>query len=307
MDRVHSVLIALFLLTLLCPRRGGIALAQDVSSQEAQRAGPCHDTSTPSALKEALRLVCSRERVDSATRSLRKAIIVGFVGGFVKEDNVKQPEVLFGRYLCGRYGAAVHVEIFGNHDGKKALAEVMRRLSNEAGDLRAPEKESVKIILYGHSWGASQTLAFARALQRHGIPVALTIQIDSVKKFGRDDRRVPANVGKAVNFFQKKGLTPGQSLIVPADPTRTKIVGNFHMTYENRHINCDNYHWLSRVFNRPHHEIENDPRVWDQVASLIDSEVLTPPRLAPSQFPDADLDIALASPTSAAHPRAATH
>jgi hypothetical protein len=28
-----------------------------------------------------------------------------------------------------------------------------------------------------------------------------------------------------------------------------------------------------KIFNKPHHEIENDPRVWDQAAFLIDSEL----------------------------------
>lgn len=305
--RAHSVFLLLLLMQPF-PRQLAIAQAQNVSSADAEHADPCQDPSTPAALKEALRLVCSREPVQFANRDVRKALIIGFVGGFVRRDNIKQPEVLFARYLFGRYGATVHVEIFGNHDGKRALAEVIERLNIKGNGLfTVSDKEPVKIILYGHSWGASQTLAFARELQRHRIPVALTIQIDSVKKFGRDDRTVPDNVAKAVNFYQRKGLTPGQPRIVSADPARTKIIGNFHMTYQDRHINCDNYHWLSRVFNRPHHEIENDPRVWDQVASLIDSEVLTHPRLAPSRFPDDNQDSALAPATSAAHPRAATH
>jgi hypothetical protein len=45
------------------------------------------------------------------------------------------------------------------------------------------------------------------------------------------------------------------------------------MKYRNHPINCDNYPWIARTFNKPHHEIENDPRVWDQLASLIDSEL----------------------------------
>jgi hypothetical protein len=45
------------------------------------------------------------------------------------------------------------------------------------------------------------------------------------------------------------------------------------MTYEDRSVNCDNYPWYARTFNKPHHEIENDPRVWDQAASLIDSQM----------------------------------
>jgi thioesterase domain-containing protein len=79
--------------------------------------------------------------------------------------------------------------------------------------LSAGEKRQ-KIILYGHSWGASQLLTFARALQRRGIPVAPTIQVDSVKKFRQKDHTVPANVAKAVNLYQRNGLTPGHPLIV---------------------------------------------------------------------------------------------
>jgi len=272
-----SLLLGLFLGS---PRR--TAYAQDISSADHRAAGPpalpCQDPSTPAALKEALHLACSREGVEAGNRGVRKGIILGFVGGFVKPDDVKHPEVLFGMYLQKRYGSEVHVEIFGNHETKKAVEETIRRLDAEReGFATTPgEKEPVKIILYGHSWGAAQVLAFARELQQREIPVALTIQIDSVKKFRQDDRTVPPNVAKAVNFYQRKGLTPGQPLIVPADAARTTILGNFHMKYEDHQVNCDNYKWLSRVFNKAHHQIENDPHVWDQIVSLIDSELLRP-------------------------------
>ncbi len=51
-------------------------------------------------------------------------------------------------------------------------------------------------------------------------------------------------------------------------------MGNFQMDYRSRRINCDNYPWLARHFNKPHHEIENDPKVWNQIASVIDLELL---------------------------------
>jgi len=274
--------LVLLILALTCPSPPGMAHAQDISSTadvDHRGAGsitdPCQDPSTPSALREALRLVCLRERVEVANRSIRKAIILGFVGGFVKRDDVNHPEVLFAEYLRSRYGSAVHVEVFGNHEEKKALEDTIQRLNaDSSGSVTVAEKTQVKIILYGHSWGASEVLAFARELQRRGIPVALTLQIDSVKKFGSDDRTVPANVAKAVNFYQRKGLTPGQSLIVPADAARTEILGNFQMKYQDHQVKCDNYRWVSRTFNKPHHEIENDPKIWYQVASLIDSELL---------------------------------
>jgi len=280
--RVHTIVIVLLILTLSLLSRLGITHAQDVSpiSSVDHRgarsiADPCQDPLTPSALRETLRQVCSRKPIEPANRDLRKAIILGFVGGFVKRDDINHPEVLFATYLQNRYGSAVHAEVFGNHEEKRAVEDTIRRLDTDKdGSLTAAEKEQVKIILYGHSWGASQTLIFARDLQRHGIPVSLIIQIDSVKKFGQDNRTVPANVAKAVNFYQRKGFTRGQPLIVAADAGRTTILGNFHMKYEDHQVDCDNYRWLSRVFNQPHHQIENDPRVWSQIASFIDSELL---------------------------------
>ena len=303
MGKEHTVVVVLLILSLICLSRLGIAHVQDISSiADVDRRGagsivdPCQDPSTPSALREALRLVCLRERVDVANRSIRKAIIVGFVGGFVKRDDVKHPEVVFAKYLRSRYGSAVHAEVFGNHQEKKALEDTIQRLDTDSGgSLTVAEKTQVKIILYGHSWGASEVLAFARELQRRGIPVALTIQIDSVKKFGHDDRTVPANVAKAVNFYQRKGLTPGQSLIVPADAARTEILGNFQMKYGDHQVKCDNYRWVSRTFNKPHHEIENDPQIWYQIASLIDSELLRTDAeiqaLAPSEAPVFEINI----------------
>jgi hypothetical protein len=266
-----------------CLSGAGVAHCQDVSSivdADHRSAGtikaPCQDPSTPLALRETLRLVCSRERVEDANHDVRRAIILGFVGGFVKRDDVKHPEVLFATYLQNRYGPAVHVEVFGNHESQKAAEDIVRRLdADKDGVLTSAENESVKIILYGHSWGASQVLAFARELQRQSaIPIALTIQIDSVKKFRQDDRTVPANVAKAVNFYQRKGFTPGQRLIVPADAGRTKILGNFQMKYEEHQVKIDNYRWLSRIFNKPHHQIENDPHIWDRIVTLIDAELL---------------------------------
>jgi pimeloyl-ACP methyl ester carboxylesterase len=280
--RVHTIVTVILVLTLGLPSLVRLAHAQDASSVSSvdhrsarSIADPCQDPLTPSALRETLRLVCSRKTIEPANRDIRKAIIVGFVGGFVKRDDIKHPEVLYARYLQNRYGSAVHAEVFGNHEEKRAVEDTMRRLDTDKdGFLTATEKEQAQIILYGHSWGASQTLTFARDLQRRGIPVALIIQIDSVKKFGQDNRTVPANVAKAVNFYQRKGLTRGQPLIVAADAGRTKILGNFHMKYEDHQVNCDNYRWLSRVFNQPHHQIENDPQVWNQIASFIDSELL---------------------------------
>ena len=289
--QAHFIAPLLFIGMLTCPGQMEIARAQEIASVAdidhhggGSIADPCQNPSISPALRETLHLVCAKALVETANRAPQRAIIIGFVGGFVNPDDVRHPEVLFAAILRSRYGSAVQVEVFGNHEWKKAVDDTVLRLdTNKDGVLTPAEKDQLKIILYGHSWGASQTLAFARELQHRGIPVALTIQIDSVKKFGQDDRQVPDNVAKAVNFYQRKGFTPGEPLIVPADATRTTILGNFHMQYASDQVNLDNYRWLSRVFNKPHHQIENDPHIWDRIATLIDSEILQSQLTAPGQ------------------------
>jgi hypothetical protein len=183
--------------------------------------------------------------------------------------------VHFASLLRNSYRSRVHVEVFANHDGKEALRRVLQMLdSNGDGLVTENEKEKANVIVYGHSWGGSQTVTLARELGRQGVPVLLTIQIDSVRKPGQEDSLISPNVKNAVNFYQTKGLIHGRSTIRAADPERTHIVGNFPMDYRNRRINCDNYPWLARHFDKPHHEIENDPKVWNEIASVIDLELL---------------------------------
>jgi hypothetical protein len=202
-----------------------------------------------------------------------KVIIIGFVGGFVSQDDAKHPEVQFAAYLRHRY-PLIEAVVFGNHHGRRALREVVRMLDSDADGVLTPnERRESTIIIYGHSWGAAETVTFAHALEQMGIPVALTIQIDTIAKPGSRGAIIPANVASAINFYQARGPLHGVPEIVAADPKQTTILGNILMTYEDRPIDCRNYSWYARVFNRPHHEIENDFRVWDRAASLIDSNL----------------------------------
>jgi hypothetical protein len=202
-----------------------------------------------------------------------KVIIIGFVGGFVSQDDAKHPEVQFAAYLRHRY-PLIDAVVFGNHHGRKALHEVVGMLDSDGDGVLTPdEKRELTIVIYGHSWGAAETVTFAQALGQMGIPVALTIQIDTIAKPGSKAGIIPANVASAINFYQTRGPLHGLPEIVAADPKQTTILGNILMTYKDRPIDCANYSWYARVFNRPHHKIENDFRVWDRAASLIDSNL----------------------------------
>ncbi len=234
----------------------------------------CGESVPASSVKAALRRVCLRGRGGSGNITARNAIIIGFVGGFVSHDDVNHPEVQFAEYLRRTYPSIVHAEVFANHDGKHALRRVLQLLdTNGDGVLMPTEKQQASIIIYGHSWGASQAITLARELEGLDIPVLLTIQVDSVHKPGHNDAFIPSNVRSAVNFYQTKGVIHGRPHVRASDPHRTTIVGNFQMTYEGRRINCDNYPWIARHMNKPHHEIENDPQVWEQIAWMIDSEL----------------------------------
>jgi hypothetical protein len=203
----------------------------------------------------------------------RNVIIIGFVGGFVSHNDTKHPEVTFAEYLRDRY-PSLHAEVYGNHHGKKALHDVERLLDTDNdGVVSSLEREQATVIIYGHSWGATETVAFAHDLGKKGIPVALTIQVDTIGKPLHKPAAISPNVATAINFYQTRGPLHGQPQIIAADPAHTKILGNIRMTYEDRPINCDNYSWYSRTFNKPHHKIENDFRVWDELASLINSDL----------------------------------
>jgi hypothetical protein len=246
----------------------------------------CEEPRTDKPAKAALRLVCLRERLGAESITVRRVVVIGFVGGFVKPDDMRHPEVQFAAYLGQSYPSTVHAEVFANHDGKHALRRVLHLLDTDGdGVLTTGEKKQASIIIYGHSWGASQAVTLTQELGEQGIPVLLTIQVDAVHKPGHKDSTIPSNVGSAVNFYQTKGPIHGRSHIRAADPERTNVIGNFEMNYQNVQINCENYPWLARHLNRGHHQIENDPRVWEQIASLIDSELSQSPSAAEATTP----------------------
>jgi hypothetical protein len=147
--------------------------------------------------------------------------------------------------------------------------------ARSASNLTPEQKRNAHIILYGHSWGACAVVSLARQLHDEGIPVVLTVQVDSVSKAGRDDARIPDNVTYAANFYQDKGFVRGQQKIVAEDASRTKILGNFYFDYSANPIACPQYPWYTRLFMRSHIEIECDQRVWHRVEDLIREQLTT--------------------------------
>ena len=206
---------------------------------------------------------------------LSPAIVIGFLGGRVAHNNAAHSEFQLARRLRQDYPKGVDVILYENRRSRQAHQQILRLLDvNHSGAVSLKEKLGARIAIYGHSWGASETVTLARALGKEGIPVLLTVQVDSIRKPGENDESIPANVAQAVNFYQRHGLLRGRSRICAADASRTQILGNFQFDYRNNAVDLGGYPWYARAFMKSHIEIESDPSVWGKVESLIRAKLL---------------------------------
>jgi len=197
-------------------------------------------------------------------------IVVGFMGGRISANNLAHREALLTEDLRQRYPASIHALLFANRDGSIALQSVLHLID---------PKTPARIVLFGHSWGASEAINLARQLNQQHIPVLLTIQVDSVEKLAEDDQTIPPNVHEAINFYQTEGLLHGRRLIRATDPAHTTILGNFESTYKASPVSLTGYPWFARTFMKSHIEIENDPAVWTRVEALIVARSCSPANL----------------------------
>ena len=119
-------------------------------------------------------------------------LVIGFMGGFVHSDDLRHSEAQLAQRLEESYGDHVRVELFENRQraqARKSIVDWVNRL--EAARITGEGIQQPRILLFGHSWGGSAVVYLARDLEREGIPVTLTIQVDSVRKHGQDDSVIP--------------------------------------------------------------------------------------------------------------------
>jgi len=170
----------------------------------------------------------------------------------------------------------VYVETVENRHRKVALKLIRNAMNFDAQKKKGVQPSaSVGLILYGHSLGGDAVVKLAQELKKMGVPVRLTIQIDSV---GMDDRTIPPNVARAVNFYQRNGpLIRGRSEIRAEDPQKTAILGNFKYDYKDKEIDDSALPWPARVVGGSHAKMECDPEIWARVKELILREIQSPP------------------------------
>ena len=183
-------------------------------------------------------------------------LVFGFLGGFEPwndDHRGVRKLVLKLRREPGLYAASV-----GNHHRRVALKYIRRAVR---------DRRAARIILFGQSWGGAAVVYTARDLAKLDIPVLLTVQVDSV---GTRDGLIPPNVAAAVNFYQHDPFTiQGRREIRAADPSRTRILGNFGATYLFAPNDSPDASWARRKLGGSHAKMELDPETWERVEGYI--------------------------------------
>jgi len=195
-------------------------------------------------------------------------LVLGFLGGWEPWDNDKRWVRKLALELRSRNLPGVHVETLANSNRKLALRLIERAFDRDRdGALDAGERRASRLILYGHSFGGAAVVKLARRLHERGIPVLLTIQIDSV---GLNDGVIPPNVRRAANLYQRNGwFIRGEAPIRAEDPEKTGIVGNFGYDYSGKKVDISHVGWFKKLFRSAHTKMGHDPDVWAKVEELI--------------------------------------
>jgi hypothetical protein len=211
----------------------------------------------------------------------RDLLILGFMGGRDAWDKNNALRRLALK-LRSTNQPRLHVETVENTKRALAIELIWNAFDhNRNGTLDDKERESVRLVLYGQSFGGAAVVKLARQLKAMEVPVLLTVQIDSV---GRGDRLIPSNVARAANLFQRSGLLiRGEPEIVPEDPSRTIIIDNFEFDYRRKKVDISDVPWHKKIFRVAHNKIEHDPDVWAKVEELILAVVAAARHCMPSE------------------------
>ena len=215
-------------------------------------------------------LMAADGAVSSQAPKPTSLILVGFAGGFVRHDDPNHGPVQLAQKIRPDLPKDASIQVFENRHRRSAYKSILRLLdTNHDGVLSPAEKAQARIILFGHSWGASAVVMLSRELDRAGIPVLLTVQVDSIAKPWQSDKVIPENVAAAANFYQPHGLVHGRAQITAADDSRTLILGNYRFDYQKDPVQCVGASWFQRVFTPSHMQSQCDPRLWTQVEGLV--------------------------------------
>jgi hypothetical protein len=202
-------------------------------------------------------------------------LIIGFLGGIEKWKDENRPVNELAVRLRDAGVAGVYVET-AEHAHRGEVFKLLRAASarDSKGHCTPAGCRSLRIILYGHSMGGAATVKLARELKKIGLPVALTVQVDSV---GSSDAVIPSNVARAANLYQRDSwMLHGRTQIRAEDPKKTEILANLRYTYDGKWVDISQATIPEQVARTRHTQMEFDPEVWQRVESYILDELHRP-------------------------------
>jgi hypothetical protein len=181
-----------------------------------------------------------------------RIIYLGFVGALEPAHNKRSGVVQIATLLQGDEFADVCAKSYSPYVWGEGLEWLLSHFPAHDGELSAAELlRAPKAVLVGHSMGGWAMMSVARKLSSRGIPVELTIQIDSV---GVTDTTVPQNVKCAAIFHARDVLTPiTTKRLRVEDSSRTKLLPDV------------------TVSGAGHESITRDPRIRALVMQTIES------------------------------------
>lgn len=180
-----------------------------------------------------------------------RIVFLSFVGALESPQNKWSGVVQIGGLLKGPQFADVCAKTYSPYVWTDGRDWLLSHFPSHGGTLTAEElKEAPRVVLVGHSMGGWAIISVARDLRARGIPVELTVQVDSV---GITDLTVPSNVRLAAIFHANDVLTPlTTKRLKLEDASRTQVVANV------------------LVKHAGHESITRDPRIRELVLRTIE-------------------------------------
>jgi len=199
-------------------------------------------------------------------------LIVGFLGGIERWTDENRPVVQLAERLRALALPGVYVEV-AEHAHRGEAFKLIEAASGRDAKGRCSKAgcRELYILLYGHSMGGAAVVKLARELKDRGLPVVLTVQVDSV---GTSDAVIPSNVARAANLYQHDSwMLHGRTAIRAEDPQKTVILANLRFSYDGKWIDLSEATIPERVVHTRHTQMEYDPEVWNRVEDYILDEL----------------------------------
>jgi hypothetical protein len=181
-----------------------------------------------------------------------KIIYLGMVGALELANNSRSGLVQIRETLGQSAYPDVCAKTFSPYVWRSGLHYVLKHFPSHPGPLTQEDLDHApKVVLVGHSMGGWAVISVARNLKSRGIPVELSIQVDSV---GITDQTVPNNVKAAAIFHARDILTFMTTKKIRAEePSQTKLLANV------------------LVRGAGHESVTRDARIREMVMNVIES------------------------------------